>query len=370
MNEAPSKQPVNPLAKAQGKASRSLWISSISLIVAIIAILLGGFSWQQYAHMKDAAFASSMDSSSQQQTLSNTVEKLQTNLQATQQNVTQLMRSIGSTHQQTMLSQIAYLVNLANLQLNISHDVKSSLHLLKLAEAKLQALNDPRLFSLNKSITKDIVALQRVPKFNLTAIISKIDLLNEAVADASFTPNSKDLKQAASNANKAVNKADANKKDKWYKRFWHHVSGVKDLIIIRHTNNKLTPLLSAEQKVLIKSIIQSKLLLAEYAAIQHNNALFHKHLDTVKKWLGTYYFDSIDRQHLIAQIDALQDVNVNPAIPDMGDTIAVLNASLNALSEPSTIVRTPKIRRQIKTPKKSKATLPKSQTDDNPGVAA
>ena len=112
------------------------------------------------------------------------------------------------------------------------------------------------------------------------------------------------------------------------------MSGLKDLIIIRHNNPKLIPLLDSEQQVLVKALLQNKLLLVEYAAIQHNNDLYQSQLKIVGQWITTYYFNSIDRQNLLTQVEALRAINVAPSIVNINDSITLLNTVINAATQP------------------------------------
>jgi uncharacterized protein HemX len=181
-------------------------------------------------------------------------------------------------------------------------------------------------------------------------------------------PSQKDLTKAEKKSEKDVAKTDTSKTDKWYNRAWHHLSGIKDLIIIRKNDPDIKPLLDTEQQVLIKSTIQSKLLLAEYAAIEHNNTLYQKHLATVEKWIKKYFFDSVDRESLLAQLKILQGTNISPKIPDINDTITVLNQTLSALTN-STLsnaksqpTATPKKTTQKNVPMPIKKKVPASST--------
>ncbi|PHQ82312.1 MAG: hypothetical protein COB66_00575, partial [Coxiella sp. (in: Bacteria)] len=341
MNDFSQEQATQPEDKGQKNTRGSgPWMAVVAIIIAIVAVVVAGFSWEQYRSFKESNDSAVLSTSASTQALKDNLQQVQSSLAATQQNVMQLMRSVGSNQQQSALSQIAYLINLANLQLNISHDTASSLHMLTLAQSKVEALSDPRLFPLNKALLKDISALQNVPKFNLTKVVSDIDTLSNDVTTSSLMPNQTDLKKAVAKSETDVAKTDTNKKDKWYNRFWHHLSGIKDLIIIRRNNPNMAPLLDAAQQTLIKSTIQSKLLLAEYAAVQHDNTLYQRHLKTVEKWIKTYYFDSVNRHSLLAQIETLQNVNVSPSTPNIGDTISVLNQTLSAITD-NTKIATP-----------------------------
>lgn len=355
-----SESPEHPKRQHITKSSASLWSSLLAIVIAIIAIATAFYSYEQYQHIKNNNDTNNSNNATQLQLAQSHIKQLQTNLLATQQNVAQLMQHLGNSQQQATLSQVAYLVNLANLQLNVSHNTQSSLRMLTLAQTKIDSLNDPRLFPLEKILARDITALKAVPKFNMAQIVSEIDMLSDQVGAATLMPNKKDLNKAEKKSEHDAAKPDTKQTDKWYNRAWHHLSGIKDLIIIRKNDPNIKPLLDTEQQVLIKSTIQSKLLLAEYAAIQHNNTLYQKHLAAVKKWIETYFFDSIDRENLLAQLKTLQNINVSPTIPDINDTITVLNQTLNNTLTNSTSNTT--------TPKKTIPTLPNKKQPKEPSI--
>lgn len=330
-----SSQQSQPQPEAKPAKSKTFWVSMMATIIALVAIVVAGFAYEQLETAQKQLTSQHTAMNAQQQTLMDNVSQLQSNLQLTQQNVTTLMQKLGDSRDQSTLSQVAYLINLANLQLSVSHNAKTSLQMLMMAQQKVENLNDPRLYALNKVLLKDIDELKAVPKFNITHVISQIDALSDSITTANIIPNQQDLLQAQQKSGEAVSQADNQKDDKWYQRAWHHISGIKGLIIIRKTDPDMRPLMDVQQQALMKSTIQSKLMLAEYAAISHNNKLYHQHLDMVEKWIKTYFFDSITRKNLLAQCTQLQSIDVSPKVPDIGDTITVLNQTLRAVADSS-----------------------------------
>ena len=92
----------------------------------------------------------------------------------------------------------------------------------------------------------------------------------------------------------------------------------------------------------MKALLQNKLLLTEYAAVQHNNDLYQSQLKIVGQWITTYYFNSIDRQNLLTQVDALRAINVAPHITNINDSITLLNTLMNANQPAAQTVAPPK----------------------------
>ncbi len=338
-------------------SNKSLWLSMIGVIIAIIALITASFSWTQYKQDKATSSASTLSSNIEQQTIKTSLQQLNTKLDNTQQNVAHLMASVNNNQQQSTLSQISYLINLANLQLSINHNIHSALHLLTLAQTKVDALDDPRLFALNKSLLSNIQTLKAAPTFNMAKLIAQIDALSDKINISKLMPDQADLKKAQQAATQKAQVKDKQPEGKWYHRLWHHVSSVKNLVIIRHTQGTIKPLLDPEQQSLLKTMMQSKLTLAEFAVMQHNDTVFQKELNVLKKWINNYYQDSMGRSELLDNLAAIMQTNVDPAVPDINDTIAVLNQSMSMAQEPST-------------PRKEQNLQKKPlEADANPGVA-
>lgn len=306
----------------------SSWIGALAIIIAILAIIAASFSWEEYQSVTTKDTSNQASDTAIHVTLKNKIQQLEAQLNVTQQNVLQLMHSRAGNNQQQTLSQIAYLLNLANLQLIISHDDQAAEALLKQAQSKVDALNDSRFFELNKALLANLQTLKTDGAFNLTALITNIDLLSNGIMNSSLIPNKKDLNKSERKSEEVIAMKDADVHT-WYERLWYHLSTLKDLIIIRHNDPKLIPLLDSEQQVLVKSLLQNKLLLVEYAAIRHNNNLYQNQLKMVGQWITTYYFNSIDRQNLLTQVDTLRSINVAPHISNLNDSITLLNTLMN-----------------------------------------
>ena len=310
------------------KKGMGTWLGIIGIIISIAALALAALLWKNYEQLTLITNNANLSHTQKSDNLQNNINQLQSDFSSTQNKISHLMQSVGNTEQQNTLSQIAYLLNLADLQLSVGHDASASLHLLSTAQEKVESLNDPRLFALNKTLVADIDALKNTPKFNITTIISQIETLNHNIELFSLTPNKDDLKKSLQSAEKVTADTSSNQKEPWYKRFFHHLSGLKNLVIIRRTNANIMPLLSAEQQSILKATLQGKLLLIEYAAIKHNNTLYQQLLSTAQAWVSTYYFNSDNRNILQTQLSALQKINVEPKVPDISDSLTILNQTL------------------------------------------
>lgn len=306
-----SQQPINlsPDSEPSKKTSSgsSNWSSAMAIIIAILAIIAASFSWEAYQAVAIKNKAQDASDNSIHAAIENNIKALSAQLAITQQNVAQLMQNNASPQQQS-INQIAALLNLANLQLIVTHDANAALQLLEQAQEKIAVLDDSRFFNLNKSILNSIQLIKTDASIDITTVLSALDTLSTAVSASNLMPTTQKLAQP-----EKQHPADAT----WY----------KSLIVVRHTDSSssIAALLSVNEQALIKSLIQNKLMLAEYAAIHHNNAQYQEHLKMITQWIETYYINTSDKQKLIAQVQALQATDVSNHLLNINASITLLN---------------------------------------------
>lgn len=325
----------------------SLGISMTAIILAIIALVIALLAWTQDTPPQQSQDQQQKAQSHLQQ-LTNTVMANQTKIADnhtkitdSEAQITTLMHHMNNNTQQSVLSQVTYLIHLANLQLTLNHNAASAGHLLTLAKAKVTALDDSALLGLNQALANDIVSLSKVPKVDLPMIIAKIDSLNVDIQAASIPPSAADLTESLSQQTKPT-KTPPPSDAKWYQRAWHKISDVKSLVIIRKREKAAYPLMLPRQEINLKANIQTKLLAAEIAAMQHNNTLYQQHLKTVADWITAYFHNGNRKTAILQQVKALQTIDVNPKLPTISNSLSAITQTLSRQNTtPSTPPKTP-----------------------------
>ena len=336
--------------------NHTLFLSLMALIVSVIALALIVLGWQQASKHEHAVNNLSMQLSSDNASnmaheadLKAQVQEQGEMLRATQNNVIRLLKLANDSNRQRSLSQVAYLINLANLYLNISHDTEAALNLLTLANKRIIALSDPDYLMLQKTLTKNINQLKKINTFNLSTLIIKLDSINESIQNLSLTPPTGTLKIST------VTQTKEDKLQPWYKRLLHSLSGLKSLVIISHHNNKIPALLPTHEVVLLKQNISGKILQTEWAALHQKSELYEKNLTLIAHWIALYFHNSTDTKNIIDSIEHIKNININPTLPNIDDSLSAINQINNQLD---------RLEDQKQT-QKQKPTQPTS----NPGVA-
>lgn len=293
----------------------SRWISIAALLLSVTASVAVTMSWLQTRHRHTQNTTLLQSQTARQQQLSATVAQLQSQIQAQQTTINTLESHLGHSSFRLKLTQIAANLNLANLQLTIHNDSAAALKQLQLAQATLNTQNDARLLPLQRAVALDIQHLSNATQANTNQLISQLDALAQAIQTAPLVPQpNKHLIQPKTTQ---INQT-------WLQRLWGHLKQAQQLVVIRHQGPDITPLLAPSQQQLLRTLVQSRLLLCEYAVIRHNNALFHHQLNQIKTWIQTLLLSSTTKTYLLKEIKALQQQTIQTTSANLNHTIDIL----------------------------------------------
>ncbi len=309
-------QTQTPPSAPEPVASKSQWpFFIIALILAIIALGLGYLIWEQKNQPTQAA------------TNSVALEAVQTklaeqdaSLHILQAQLDQLQQKSRNSSENSVLRQVVYLVNLANLNLIAGHDVENAQQLLKMAMEKVAQQNNPGLSELQKSLESDYARLTAMASFNVESVILELDNINKRIQSTSLMPN---LEFKAADEQKSA--AKTTEKLPWYKRLLNSVSGLKDLFIIRHVGANSIPLVSPQEEVFLKENISIKMMQVQWAVIHQKPLIFQRSLKDVEVWLKKYFHNPQSVQSILDSLTKLQSLNVRPDFPGLDNTLKILS---------------------------------------------
>ena len=108
----------------------------------------------------------------------------------------------------------------------------------------------------------------------------------------------------------------------WQNALRKTVEMLKSLVVIRHRDTEITPLVSQTQEEFLRQNLQLILQQAQWAVLQHNQAVYHYSLTQASEWIQHYFADN-DQATLALQanINELQKINLTPDLPDINALI-------------------------------------------------
>lgn len=296
-------------------------IASSLLLIVIIAGVADLWIENQHAHHEIMETQKHLvELTSAQKVLENNLNTQSNQSAELSHQVNDLVNRLSSDQRTFKVSEISYLVNMANLRLTTQHDVTSSLILLKEANQEINALNDPSMETFREALVKNISALQEIPPVDLTALSDKLTQLRTQVSDLSILvapkPNTSILENTPHQAEK-----------KWWDRAWDNIrASLKQLVVVTHQSEDIPAMMTPDQQIYLQENLQLLIMQAQWGALNHNDELYHSSLNQAKDWVNKYYVqNSANTQAFLKSVDDLLTVNLSPRYPDVTQALPLLN---------------------------------------------
>ncbi len=300
-----------------------------AIITAIIALLLAiamTLAALVYVHNLNALLGNINNNTQllhrQMQQLQGIQTTLMTRLDHQQQQLAKNQQLTTGNQKAWLMAEINYLVRLANYNLSYGRDVAAAIALLQTADQRFVQLNDPALISLRQQIANMIVSLQPAAKMDLVGILAKLAALQLQVKQLPLITS-----PTFDSAKTAVNLPAQPPQTFWRKALANSLELLKSLVIIRHHQASIEPLLDVEQLHYLQQNLQLQLQQAQWAVLHGQQAIYENSLQQTITGVQTYFASANPQTTaFIENLMQLQKINIQPALPTM-------NALLNSLAQ-------------------------------------
>jgi uroporphyrin-3 C-methyltransferase len=227
-----------------------------------------------------------------------------------------------------ILSEVNYLARLANYNLNYTRDIPAAIALLQTADQRVAQLNDPNLNQVRQQLANNITALQAAGKLDTVGILAKLSALQAQIKQLPLiSPPKFNVQPKTNNASTAADLST------WRKVLADSMATLKALVIIRHHQQPIEPLLGSEQYMYLQQNLQLQLQQAQWAVLHAQKTIYQNSLQQAINWVQNYYASaSPQTTAFIQNIQQLQKIDIQPALPDM---TALLNLLSRAIDQPA-----------------------------------
>lgn len=222
------------------------------------------------------------------------------------------------------LGEVDHLLRLAHDRVALARDVEGAINAMEVADKRLGLIPEPRLLSVRRQIVADIAALRAVPRPDRTGIALRLSNLIQQVPTL---PLRHRVPGSFESPEQAVEVTTGNDEDRWQRALNTLREAWRGLVHIRHTEQRIEPLLPPDQEFFLRQNLTLKLEAAYLALLQNDSAKYQQSMKRAIVWLDQFY----DREETVvgAAIDQLSEVaKVELAMP-MPD----LTGSLEKLRE-------------------------------------
>ncbi|MEQ5836638.1 uroporphyrinogen-III C-methyltransferase [Marinobacter sp. NFXS9] len=329
---------------------RRLWPLWLIAVIALIAVIgLGLWSWhlwqQQQALQQSLNY---LDATTERldRDYSQSGGQLRERIQSLQGDVTDQAKLISDMRRQIdhnartlleagnrtrtdwLLAEAEYLLRIANQRLQVEKDYRGALSALKAADDVLEKTDDPGSYPVRKQVAQEILSLKSVAGVDKTGLYlqleAAIDSIGKLSDSALAMDASADYTQTMSQDPEKTEERGALAKG------WAQIKGtLSEAIAIRRLDEPVKPLLSPDQSAYVRLNMRLMLEEAQLAVLRGNQTLYNQALKKATDWLNTWYDGSHSK--VVGLRDTLGELSgkdINPALPDISQSLTLLKARL------------------------------------------
>jgi uroporphyrin-3 C-methyltransferase len=216
-----------------------------------------------------------------------------------------------------------YLLELAERRIELEGDVETAIAAMESADARLATLDDPAMREVRTKLGTEIAGLRAVQLPDLTVILDRIGRLEEAV------PSLPVIGMPVSEVRRTQREVET---DSALARAWRRIAqAARDLVSLRRIEPATARLVTQEEDSLRRQHLELLLFSARIAAMRPDGAAYSQSLRAAGAWIEQYF----DPAHpevasALAEIAALADLNIDPALPGIGEASRLLRSVIHA----------------------------------------
>lgn len=219
-----------------------------------------------------------------------------------------------------ILLKVRYYLELAVINAHWSHDLNTTLALLKTADTLLASIQNEQLMTIRQALAKEETALQQITPIDTTGILSQLDAIQHAVNK--LTPK----KPINSITNQQTDSTDHLTPLTWRDNLKASLNKLNTLVIIRHQDDAMLPLSTPTYIALLRENIRLNLQETQWAVLQQNQMIFQLTLNqAIENIKRAFDITDPESKNIIVQLQTLETTKLEQAKPDLKPALQLLN---------------------------------------------
>ncbi len=250
-----------------------------------------------------------------------------TTLDQGQQDLTKALGDInqrlGRNREAWVLAEAEYLLEMGNRRLQLEQDVTGAIAALSAADQRLASLGDPLLTPVRAKISDELQALRAVPQVDVDGISLALGSLAKSVDTLPIAGAPHPV--ATPTTPLAVNHG-------WRAFVASLWADMRSLVVVRRHETGKLPLLTPDQRDLLRQNLRLKLQTARLALLQGDRQVYRDALQEADGWL-TQYFDGEAAATKAAHetLARLSATDIAPPLPAIDASLRLLRSSLEQI---------------------------------------
>lgn len=242
------------------------------------------------------------------------IQLLETKLEAFS---TQLLSN--NTELTIKLTELEYLIHLAEHRLRYFQDSKTATHILNSAKEKLESFEHPEIQLLQEKLNGALIEIQKSETSSLSDIIASID---QVITALSTVP----ISRAERISNTSPKPPQISNWQAGLQQTWEHL---KKLFVVKHVDNTAKPFLWPEERALMLWNIRLELEQAKLALWRGDNKIYTTSLQNTVLWIKQYFHTEEEPlRKTLQDLEILAKVSLATPEPNFEEIIALIQKIL------------------------------------------
>lgn len=333
-----------PKASVAKKKPAMAWLTAAALLIAVISASAGILNyrhWQDNALKEQALrdtqqrFVGQLDvlevqltrlqaqSARLQQTTASTKARQET-LSASLEHVAKKAEAKAKDPIRWRIAEVEYLLKVANHRVLLERDVDTAISALSDADRQLDRIGDPSLIPIRQQIANEKNALNAIPLPDIAGLSVQLSDLVQGMGQLSWVTNKRSFN------------TDDDPRDSKQVGNWRDIpaaiwADIKRLVAVRRSDKPIEPLLPPGEQQYLAQNLGLKLEQSRLALLRRDTPVFRRNLKDARDWVDQYFDKDIASvNHVISAVDKMQQVELQPPLPDISGSLRSLRKWLKS----------------------------------------
>jgi uroporphyrin-3 C-methyltransferase len=334
-----------------GRRGGRAWLATLTmfaLLLAVLATTTAGFLWWQYREFyvaldavddETGRFIETLRASNER--IDERIDALSTALEANRSRMAAIADSAGAlparvaaleqrvaetqggafeAREDWLRAEAEYYLALASSELALAGRWENAIAALERADATLGQLGNPALGPVREAIADELIALRAVSLPDVEGLAFGLARLAERVDEFPFRATGTSASSAAGESLEDV--------EPGLGRLWLGIKrALGGIIRVERNDQPVDPLLSAEERRLVRKQVEVELMLARIAALEGRSQAFQASLAAAIELLRREFDTTTSElEGAVALLEQMRALDVAPARPDLSGSLNRLRA--------------------------------------------
>jgi uroporphyrin-3 C-methyltransferase len=217
------------------------------------------------------------------------------------------------------LAHAGNLIQLANDAIQFEHNSTLAMALLTAADKALQATSSETLVPLRQAIAEDIASLKATTGVDVVGVYARLSALNNQIDQLPLVTHA-----VSAASTKTVD--DVSSLPWWKRGLASTWKMLQHIIVVRHNVEGTLPFMTPEERDFLYQNCHAMLEKAMWALLHRQPEIYRASLEQTATWIKRYFVsDAPMVQNALTTLSQLQQVDVNPSMPQITASMQALN---------------------------------------------